>query len=72
MTTLLFGIPVQFGHGMRQVLPLELAKAGVHRPLLVTDKGVRAAGVLAQAIEAVIDAAALPVFDNVPPNPTAK
>lgn len=70
MTTLLFGTPVQFGHGMRRVLPAELAKAGAQRPLLVTDKGVRAAGVFAQAIEALNNASSMPVFDDVPPNPT--
>ncbi|RYX96799.1 MAG: iron-containing alcohol dehydrogenase [Comamonadaceae bacterium] len=70
MTTLLFGTAVQFGNGMRRALPAELAKAGITRPLFVTDKGVRAAGVFAKAIEAVADAASLPVFDDVPPNPT--
>lgn len=70
MTTLLFGTPVRFGHGMRSALPAELAKAGSKKPLLVSDKGVRAAGVFAQAIEALTGAAGLPVFDEVPPNPT--
>jgi 4-hydroxybutyrate dehydrogenase len=70
MATLLFGTAVQFGHGMRSVLPAELDKAGARRPLLVTDRGVRAAGVFAQAVEALPGASSLPVFDEAPPNPT--
>ncbi|GAB3482797.1 iron-containing alcohol dehydrogenase [Polaromonas eurypsychrophila] len=70
MTTLLFGTAVQFGNGMRRALPAELAKAGIQRPLFVTDKGVRAAGVFAKAVETVDRADHLPVFDDVPPNPT--
>lgn len=70
MTTLLFGTAVQFGNGMRRALPAELAKAGILHPLFVTDKGVRAAGVFDRAVEAVHSAGALPVFDEVPPNPT--
>ncbi|WP_411880977.1 iron-containing alcohol dehydrogenase [Polaromonas sp. YR568] len=70
MTTLLFGTAVQFGHGFRRTLPVELAKARVKKPLFVTDKGVRAAGVFAKAVEAVENADGLPVFDDVPPNPT--
>ncbi|MGP1613512.1 MAG: iron-containing alcohol dehydrogenase [Pollutimonas bauzanensis] len=70
MTTLLFGTPVLFDHGARRALPAELARAGVKRPLFVTDKGVMAAGVFGQAIEALPDAAGFPVFSEVPVNPT--
>lgn len=70
MTMLQFGTPVQFDFGARRLLPAELAKLGVRRPLFVADKGVIAVGVYAQAIEAIADGAALPVFDDVPVNPT--
>lgn len=70
MINLSFGTAVRFGDGARRLLPSVLAQAGVRRPLLVTDKGVMAAGVFALAIEAVADAASLPVFTDVPVNPT--
>src|SRR3546814_12481569 len=49
---------------------LELARLGVKRPLYVTDKGVVAAGVLAQAIEAMPATDNFTVFDDTPVNPT--
>ncbi len=50
-------------------LPAECARVGICRPLVVTDAGVRAAGVLAQALVPLAD---LPhaVFDGTPSNPT--
>ena len=38
--------------GARRVLGAECARAGITRPLIVTDKGVRAAGVLDLVIAA--------------------
>ena len=70
MINLSFGTAVRFGDGARKALPSVLAQAGIKRPLLITDKGVMAAGVFGQAIEALADAAALPVFTDVPVNPT--
>jgi hypothetical protein len=70
MSVLQFLTTVHFGHGMRRELPVLLAKAGVKRPLFVTDKGVIRAGVFRQATEAVADARSLPVHDDVPINPT--
>lgn len=70
MINLSFGTAVRFGDGARKALPSVLAQAGIARPLLITDKGVMAAGVFAQAIEAVADADSLPVFTDVPVNPT--
>lgn len=70
MATITFGIPVRFDHGARSALPDELGRAGITRPLFVTDKGVIAAGVFAQAVEALPGADGFPVFSDVPPNPT--
>ena len=55
--------------GAVRLLPAECARAGMKKPLVVTDAGVRAAGVLAQATDAL---AGLPhaVFDRTPSNPT--
>ena len=60
---------VQIEFGAIALLPEECAKAGMRRPLIVTDAGVRAAGVLDKALAALGD---LPhaVFDQTPSNPT--
>ena len=47
----------------------ELSALGVRRPLLVTDKGLVAAGLVAKAVAAYGDAASLVVFDGVTENP---
>ncbi len=60
---------IQFDYGAVQLLRQECARVGIGKPLIVTDAGVRAAGVLAQAEAALGD---LPhaVFDQTPSNPT--
>ncbi len=55
--------------GARRLLADECARIGIRRPLLVTDAGVRAAGVLAM-VEAAWPGDPMPVFDATPPNPT--
>lgn len=70
MTILQFMTKVHFGHGLRSELPGELARLEVKRPLLVTDKGIVEAGVFDQALSHLPQAAAYPVFDEVPVNPT--
>lgn len=51
-------------------LPKELKRLGVHRPLVATDKGVRANGLLDTVLGTMDDGANLPVFDDTPSNPT--
>jgi 4-hydroxybutyrate dehydrogenase len=60
---------VHLDFGSVSLLPAECARMGSQRPLIVTDAGVRAAGVLALAEAALGD---LPhaVFDATPSNPT--
>jgi alcohol dehydrogenase class IV len=55
--------------GVVRLLRGECERVGMRRPLVVTDAGVRAAGVLAMALDALGD---LPhaVFDGTPSNPT--
>lgn len=55
--------------GARRLLPAECARVGIRRPLLVSDAGVKAAGVLDRVREAW-PGADLPVYDGTPPNPT--
>jgi len=69
MALILYITQVQLDHGAVRLLPEECAKAGMKKPLVVTDRGVRAAGVLDVALKALGD---LPhvVFDETPSNPT--
>ena len=59
---------VQFGFGELATLKEELALAGISRPLVVTDKGVRNLGYL-DRIEAVLGEAPAGVYDETPGNP---
>ncbi|MBV8620627.1 MAG: iron-containing alcohol dehydrogenase [Curvibacter sp.] len=60
---------IQFEFGAVRLLAAECERVGIRRPLVVTDPGVRAAGVLQKALDAL---AGLPVavFDQTPSNPT--
>ena len=59
---------VQLGYGVLAMLPQECARAGMTKPLVVSDAGVRAAGLLDRALAAL---GAMPhaVFDATPSNP---
>ena len=65
----LFTFPnrILFGEGSAVELPAELARLGVRRPLVVTDPGLVATGLVAQVIRPLGDP---PIFDGVEPNPT--
>jgi alcohol dehydrogenase class IV len=69
MATILYLTQIQFEFGAIRQLAAECERIGIRRPLVVTDAGVRAAGVLQKALDALVD---LPVtvFDQTPPNPT--
>ncbi|GKS90858.1 iron-containing alcohol dehydrogenase [Acidovorax sp. SUPP2539] len=60
---------IQFEFGAIQLLKQECDRVGITRPLVVTDPGVKAAGVLQHALDAL---AGVPVavFDQTPSNPT--
>ncbi|MBA2960797.1 MULTISPECIES: iron-containing alcohol dehydrogenase [Ramlibacter] len=60
---------IQFEFGAVRLLKAECERVGITRPLIVTDPGVKAAGVLQKAIDAL---GGLPhaVFDQTPSNPT--
>ena len=59
---------VQIDFGVLALLPQECARAGIRKPLLVTDAGVRAAGLLDRAV-AALDGLPHAVFDATPSNP---
>ena len=59
-----------FGHGASRLLPDVLREVGITRPFVVTDPGVRAAGVADAVIDHLADAGSVCWFDRTPPNPT--
>ena len=48
----------------------EAAAVGITRPLVVTDKGVAACGVLDEVLEHIPDKMSVAIFDGTPENPT--
>ena len=60
---------IEIEPGALRCLASECARHGLRKPMVVTDRGVRAAGVLAPVLAALGD---LPhaVFDGTPSNPT--
>ncbi|HEV7912571.1 MAG TPA: iron-containing alcohol dehydrogenase, partial [Albitalea sp.] len=60
---------VHLDFGAVRLLPQECERIGMQRPLVVTDAGVRAAGVLDKAL-AALGAVPYAVFDQTPSNPT--
>ncbi|WP_332682917.1 iron-containing alcohol dehydrogenase [Bosea sp. (in: a-proteobacteria)] len=69
MASIFYITQVQFDFGAVRELRAECARVGITRPLVITDAGVRAAGVLQKALDALAE---LPVaiFDGTPSNPT--
>lgn len=69
MATILYLTQVHLDFGTVQLLPDECRRVGMRKPLVVTDAGVRAAGVLEQALQPLAGVAHA-VFDGTPSNPT--
>jgi 4-hydroxybutyrate dehydrogenase len=69
MANILYITNIQIDFGALRLLPDECARSGITRPLIVTDAGVKAVGILHKALEAL---PGLPtaVFDQTPSNPT--
>lgn len=60
---------IQIDFGVISVLGEECRKHGITRPLVVSDSGVRAAGVLQKALDA-LGSLPIVVYDQTPSNPT--
>ncbi|HSV47064.1 MAG TPA: iron-containing alcohol dehydrogenase [Ramlibacter sp.] len=60
---------IQFDFGAVKLLKQECERVGITRPLIVTDAGVKAAGVLQKALDA-LPGLPVAVFDQTPSNPT--
>lgn len=70
MATIQYLTTVQFDHGAIRKVPEELERLGIRRPLIVTDAGVRGAGLLARVLDQLSRENAAIVFDGTPANPT--
>jgi alcohol dehydrogenase class IV len=60
---------IQFDFGAISLLRQECERVGISRPLVVTDAGVKAAGLLQRALD-VLPGWPVAVFDQTPSNPT--
>jgi len=69
MSFIYYVTQIQFEFGAVQLLKAECARVGITRPLIVTDQGVKAAGVLQKALDA-LTGVPVAVFDQTPSNPT--
>ncbi|MBM3620104.1 MAG: iron-containing alcohol dehydrogenase [Alphaproteobacteria bacterium] len=70
MAILSYLTTTHFDFGAIALLTKELERLSIARPFVVTDKGVRGAGVLDRAMSGYSPSDALPVFDETPANPT--
>jgi hypothetical protein len=68
MAQILYLTRIEIEFGASQLLPAECERVGIRRPIVVTDAGVRAAGVLDEALAAFVTRPE--VFDQTPSNPT--
>ena len=60
---------IQFDFGTIKLLKQECERVGISRPLIVTDAGVKAAGILQKALDQ-LPGMPVAVFDQTPSNPT--
>lgn len=60
---------IHFDFGAIRMLAAECQRLGISQPLVVTDAGVKAAGILQKALDALGDMAYV-IFDATPSNPT--
>jgi hypothetical protein len=69
MANILYVTNIQIDFGAIRLLPTECARSGITRPLIVTDAGVKAVGILHKALDA-LPGVPTAVFDQTPSNPT--
>ena len=70
MATINYLTTVQFDFGAIKLVSAECARLGIERPLIVTDKGIRASGLLDRLRENLEPALGFELFDDTPANPT--
>src|SRR5689334_1316753 len=69
MALIFYVTQIQFEYGAIRLLKQECQRVGIAKPLIVTDPGVKAAGVLQKALDA-LDGLPHALFDQTPSNPT--
>jgi alcohol dehydrogenase class IV len=69
MAQILYLTNIQIDFGVLGTLASECEKANIRRPLIVTDAGVKAVGILQKALDA-LQGMPVAVFDGTPSNPT--
>ncbi|MEO1159254.1 MAG: iron-containing alcohol dehydrogenase [Pseudomonadota bacterium] len=72
MPVISFLTTTHFDHGATSQLQKSLDRNNIKRPLIATDKGIVAAGILETVAGAMNEGAAAPVFDDTPGNPTER
>jgi len=60
---------IQFDFGAINLLQAECDRVGIKRPMLVTDAGVRAAGLVDRVLAQLKDPKSVQIYDQTPPNP---
>ena len=60
---------IQFEFGAIGLLAQQCERVGIRRPLIVTDRGVRAAGIIDTVLEALGPAGTVALYDGTPSNP---
>ncbi|MBA4193353.1 MAG: 4-hydroxybutyrate dehydrogenase [Comamonadaceae bacterium] len=69
MAQILYVTNILIDFGVLSQLRAECERCGIHKPLVVTDAGIRQAGLVEKAL-AALGYAHVPVFDQTPSNPT--
>jgi alcohol dehydrogenase class IV len=63
---------IQFGYGSLNLLQQECDRVGIRQPLIVTDLGVRAAGIIDRVLATLSSANPIGIYDGTPPNPNER
>ena len=69
MALIYYVTQIQFDFGAIRLLKQECERVGIRRPLIVTDAGVKAVGIMQKALDA-LPGMTVAVFDQTPSNPT--
>ena len=60
---------IQFDFGAIALVQQECDRVGIRRPMIVTDAGVRAAGLVDRVLAHLVHPSEVAIFDQTPPNP---
>ena len=70
MATLSYLTTTHFDFGAVQRIPMEIARAGISKPLITTDRGVRSVGLVDTITGTLGGDVPISIFDETPGNPT--